>query len=116
MTFDDVLNDGAEALIALIGLVAAVVLRRRLGGRAAGLAIGAFSLLLLLHIGGYVWRHLYRTALLRPSPPPGRSAESTMTRAIDHLQLINWSLALVSVLATVLLLAAILTNRRRPPT
>ena len=117
------LEDLALAGVALIGLVVAIVLRRRLG-RAAPFAVAAFAVLSLRRLGSVAWRQYLNAVLSRPEAgmlkgtPPYTYNANTPQSSLDMLD-VNRRVLVGATVATAvglaLLVTAILAGRDGAP-
>jgi hypothetical protein len=117
------LEDLAPAGVALIGLVVAIVLRRRLD-RAAPFAIAAFAVLSLSRLGSVAWRQYLNAVLSRPEAgmlkgtPPYTYDANTPQSSIDMLDVnrrVLVGVTVVTALGLALLVTAILAGRGGAP-
>ena len=109
----------ARAGVALIGLVVAIVLRRRLG-RAARFAIAALTVLSLADLATVAWRHYLTAVLSRPeagmlkATPPYALSVDTPKSSSDLLDVDDWvfrGATVATAIGLALLVTAILAGR-----
>lgn len=91
-----------------VGLVAAIVYRRRLG-QAAWLAIAAFAVLLTTFAGSILWSEYIKSIAADPRDSAG------MSESFVQMEVLQWASGAGIVAGFLLLLAAMLAGRTRAP-